>query len=87
MYAYRIDESLVPGTLVNVGGGAVIVCVRVGVVVAVLASCKESSYPLRFALASAWTAKIPMEPGMPIPSIKRIARIEWRFLARMTPTY
>ena len=87
MYAYRCDVRLVPGTLVNVAEGAVTVCVRVGVVVAVLATCKASSYPLRLALASAWTAKIPREPGMPIPRIKRIARIEWRFLARMTPTY
>ena len=76
-----------PGTLVDVGAGAVIVCVSVAAVVAVLASCKASSYPLRLALASAWTAKIPIEPGMPIPSINSIARIEWRFLARLIPTY
>src|SRR5215208_3992885 len=60
--------------------------------VALTAAVAEPACSIRFlnpdcsATALACTTKIPIEPGIPIPSNNRIAKKEWRFLARMTPT-
>jgi hypothetical protein len=85
MYAYNVAGTegveSPPGKLVEAeegteAGG----CVNVGDGESVAACCANPDWS---ATALTCTAKMPIKPGIPIPRIKRIARKDWRFLARI----
>ena len=71
--------SIADGMGVDVPGCAV----EVDVGVNVSSTCSALLRLVCISPAFAWTAKMPIDPGNPIPSIKMTASIEWRFLARI----
>jgi hypothetical protein len=89
MYAYKRDAEAPEGVDAPSKGGTVDVAerggswVRVAVGVDVAPTCTAFLNPDWSANAFAWTTKMPIEPGIPIPSNRRVAKMDCRLLARM----